>query len=123
MIRPELQLLVAQAEFQDRNIYLQCAGILESVLTAVERGDSVVNLDSSIDFADPVISRSVILPSSKSGPAPRYLNYVSKRSRQQKEREASEKAAQEAPLDKETQKKRQQQLKDSIAKHAKYLEE
>ena len=93
MIRPELQLLVAQAEFEDRSIYLQCAGILEKVLTAVEKGDTVVNLGDSIDFMDPVISKSVILPSSNSGPAPRYLNYVSKKSRHQKERELSEKEA------------------------------
>ena len=45
MIRPELQLLVAQADFEDRDVYLHCAGVLEQVLTAVEEGKTAVNLD------------------------------------------------------------------------------
>ena len=89
---------------------MHCAGVLEQVLTAVEEGKTAVNLDQSLDYVDHRVSQSVILPSSKARPAPRYLgsDYMSKRTKQRLEREAAEKAAQEAPVDKETQKRRQQ---------------
>ena len=56
---------------------------------------------------------------------PRYLqaNYMSRKTQQRLEREAAEKTASEVPVDPEVVKQRQLRLKESLARHEKYLAE
>ena len=109
LIRPELQLAVAQASLDDRETYQECAEILEKVLTAVEDGRTAVNLDESFDQGAQKVHDSQLLPGGRKKGLPRYLqsNYMSKRTQQRLEKEAADKAASERPMDKELAKQRQ----------------
>ena len=93
MLRPELQLAVAQASVQDRETYQECAEILEKILTAVEDGKTTVNLDESFDKGHRAAD-SQLLPGGRKKGLPRYLQsgYMSKKTQQRIEREAAEKA-------------------------------